>query len=127
MSLGNERVAWFNGRIVRESEVMIPFRDQGFLKGDAVFDMTRRFDGKAWGPVQPVTEKPSDVFVAKMGRDRNGNVWVVWSAQVGGNFDLYGRRFDGDDRESPLPEDPGLADLPPLLPWWGPQERWDRP
>ena len=48
MALGNERVAWFNGRIVRESEVLIPFRDQGFLRGDAVFDMTRSFAGKAF-------------------------------------------------------------------------------
>jgi len=60
--------------------------------GDEV--LARRFDGKVWGPAQPV-DKPSDVFVAKMGRDRNGGVWVVWSAQVGGNFDLYARRFDG--------------------------------
>jgi branched-chain amino acid aminotransferase len=48
MALDNERVAWFNGRIVRESEVVIPFRDQGFLRGDAVFDMTRSFNGKAF-------------------------------------------------------------------------------
>jgi branched-chain amino acid aminotransferase len=48
MDLANERVAWLNGRIVRESEVMIPFRDQGFLRGDAVFDMTRSFAGKAF-------------------------------------------------------------------------------
>jgi len=48
MSLGNERVAWFNGKFVRESEVVIPFRDQGFLRGDAVFDMTRSFNGKAF-------------------------------------------------------------------------------
>ena len=48
MSLGNQRVAWFNGKIVRESEVLIPFRDQGFLRGDAVFDMTRSFNGKAF-------------------------------------------------------------------------------
>ena len=48
MPLENERVAWFNGRIVRESEVVVPFRDQGFLKGDAVFDMTRSFNGKAF-------------------------------------------------------------------------------
>ena len=48
MSLENERVAWFNGKIVRESEVLIPFRDQGFLRGDAVFDMTRSFNGKAF-------------------------------------------------------------------------------
>jgi branched-chain amino acid aminotransferase len=48
MALENERVAWFNGRIMRESEVMIPFRDQGFLRGDAVFDMTRSFNGQAF-------------------------------------------------------------------------------
>jgi len=48
MPLGNERVAWFNGKIVPESEVLIPFRDQGFLRGDAVFDMTRSFNGKAF-------------------------------------------------------------------------------
>jgi branched-chain amino acid aminotransferase len=46
MALANERVAWFNGKIVRESEVLIPFRDQGFTRGDAVFDMTRSFNGK---------------------------------------------------------------------------------
>jgi len=48
MALSNERVAWFNGKIVRESEVLIPFRDQGFLRGDAVFDMTRSFNGEAF-------------------------------------------------------------------------------
>src|SRR5436853_7029821 len=48
MALANERVACFNRRSVRESEVLIPFRDQGFLRGDAVFDMTRSFNGKAF-------------------------------------------------------------------------------
>jgi branched-chain amino acid aminotransferase len=48
MPLANERVAWFNGRIVRESEVMIPFRDASFTRGDGVFDMTRSFNGKAF-------------------------------------------------------------------------------
>ncbi len=48
MPLENERVAWFNGCIVRESEVMVPFRDSSFLRGDGVFDMTRSFDGKAF-------------------------------------------------------------------------------
>lgn len=48
MTLENERVAWFNGNIVRESEVLIPFRDQGFTRGDAVFDMTRSFNGVAF-------------------------------------------------------------------------------
>lgn len=35
--------------------------------------------------------------------------------------DQYGRRFDGDDGESPGPTKPKdlYADLPPLLPMWG--------
>jgi len=33
--------------------------------------------------------------------------------------DQYGRRWDGDDGESSPPPDPGLADPPPLQPWWG--------
>jgi hypothetical protein len=38
--------------------------------------------------------------------------------------DQYGRRWDGDDGESDDPgPDPGLSDLPPLRPWWGPQSR----
>jgi branched-chain amino acid aminotransferase len=38
-----ERVAYFNGEIVPESQVLLPFRDRGFLYGDAAFDMTRTF------------------------------------------------------------------------------------
>lgn len=38
--------------------------------------------------------------------------------------DQYGRRWDGDDGESPEPKRPAhpLADLPPILPWWGPRQ-----
>ncbi|MCC7276207.1 MAG: aminotransferase class IV [Alphaproteobacteria bacterium] len=42
-ALANQRVAYFNGRIVPESEVRVSFRDRGFKYGDAVFDMTRTF------------------------------------------------------------------------------------
>jgi branched-chain amino acid aminotransferase len=34
---------WFNGAIVPEREARVPFRDRGFLYGDAVFDTTRTF------------------------------------------------------------------------------------
>lgn len=39
--------------------------------------------------------------------------------------DQYGRRWDTDDGESREPKRPTrlLADLPPILPWWGPRER----
>lgn len=45
-ALANERVAYFNGRIVPESQVLIPFRDRGFIFGDAVFDTARTFNHK---------------------------------------------------------------------------------
>jgi hypothetical protein len=36
--------------------------------------------------------------------------------------DQYGRRWDGDDGSSLMPKAPnGLADLPPILPGWGPR------
>src|SRR3984885_12587213 len=45
-ALANERVAWFNGKIVPEHEVRIPFRDSSWLYGDGAFDMTGIFGGK---------------------------------------------------------------------------------
>jgi hypothetical protein len=33
--------------------------------------------------------------------------------------DQYGRRWDEDDGESPLPANPGVSDLPPLRRRWG--------
>ncbi len=44
--LSNERVAYFNGEILPESQVAISFRDTGFLYGDGVFDTTRTFGHK---------------------------------------------------------------------------------
>ena len=36
--------------------------------------------------------------------------------------DQYGRDWNGDDGSTPMPPPPdGLADLPPILPWWEPQ------
>ena len=43
---GNERIAYYNGEYLPESQVRIPFRDRGFLLGDGVFDMTRTFAGR---------------------------------------------------------------------------------
>lgn len=37
--------------------------------------------------------------------------------------DQYGRRWSDDDGESLPPANPGLAELPPLRPGWGPDRR----
>tara|TARA_B100001029_G_scaffold179805_1_gene191175 strand:- start:2977 stop:3897 length:921 start_codon:yes stop_codon:yes gene_type:complete len=41
-----ERVTYFNGSYVPESEVKVHFRDRSFKYGDGVFDMTRTFGHK---------------------------------------------------------------------------------
>ena len=42
----NERVAYFNGQIIPESEACISIRDTGFTYGNGVFDAARTFDGR---------------------------------------------------------------------------------
>ena len=39
----NDRIAYYNGRFIPESGVLVSFRDRGFLYGDATFDTTRTF------------------------------------------------------------------------------------
>lgn len=43
MARANERICYFNGRYVPESEVRVPFRDSSWIYGDGAFDMTRSF------------------------------------------------------------------------------------
>ena len=40
-NLANERIAYFNGDYVPESQVLVSFRDRGFKYGEAVFDTAR--------------------------------------------------------------------------------------
>ena len=39
-----ERIAYFNGAYVRESQVLVPYRERSFLFGDGAFDLTRTFN-----------------------------------------------------------------------------------
>jgi branched-chain amino acid aminotransferase len=47
-ALSNERIAYFNGEYLPESEVRVPFRDRSWLYGDGAFDMTRTFNGRVF-------------------------------------------------------------------------------
>ncbi|MFB7294044.1 IS1096 element passenger TnpR family protein [Actinacidiphila glaucinigra] len=81
-----------------------------------VFDM-----GDDWAHLCTVTDKRIDPL------DELGEVpdhpvpYWGWGSLP----DQYARRWDGDDGQSPTPKRParGLADLPPILPWWGEHQR----
>ena len=76
MTSGEDGEVWAAWTAYRDGGVMI---------------MARRFDGASWQPAIPVTGEPGDRLMPKLGRDGRGRPWVVWSEQVDGNFDLYGR------------------------------------
>jgi len=39
----NERIVYFNGKFIPESQALVPYRDRSFLFGDGAFDLTRTF------------------------------------------------------------------------------------
>lgn len=47
-----------------------------------------------WSAPERVLERPGDVFLVQLGRDRKDRLWAVWSQQLNGNWDLYGRSLD---------------------------------
>jgi len=49
----------------------------------------------AGGRPHAVSPEKGDVHRTAIAEDAEGKIWVVWSGQVRGNFDLYGRSFDG--------------------------------
>jgi len=60
--------------------------------GDRV--MLTWFDGKQWAQPVPVTDEGLDVWRPAVAVDGKGVVWVVWSQNLKGNWDLLARRFD---------------------------------
>ncbi len=67
-----------------------PFKPKG--GGDRV--MLTWFDGEKWAQPIPVTDEGLDVWRPTVAVDDKGIVWVVWSQNLKGNWDLMARRFD---------------------------------
>jgi hypothetical protein len=60
--------------------------------GDRV--MLTIFNGEEWEKPQPVTDEGLDVWRPAVAIDGRGVVWVVWSQNMNGNWELLCRRFD---------------------------------
>src|SRR5262249_45036099 len=70
--------------------------------------LTRYREGQ-WSAPIPVSRERGDLYRPAIAVDGSGRVWAFWSANVGGNFDLYARSFDGNaaGNELRLTTDPG--------------------
>ena len=53
-----------------------------------------RYDGRQWSAAMPVTEGLADVWKPTVAIDGAGKVWVAWSQNKSGNWDIYRRSYD---------------------------------
>lgn len=53
-----------------------------------------KFDGREWKPPVDVTGAGLDVWRPALTIDPQGTVWVIWSQNVDGDWDLFARRYD---------------------------------
>jgi hypothetical protein len=60
--------------------------------GDQI--MLMNWSRGAWSEAVAVTEKGGDLYKPAVASDGSGRVWVFWSANNGGAFDLYARSFE---------------------------------
>ena len=58
-------------------------------------------DGQ-WTEPEPLTEKGQDLFRTATAVDGKGNVWVFWSANADGNWDVYARVRTGGQWGAPM-------------------------
>jgi hypothetical protein len=74
-----------------------PLQDFAALKeppgGDQV--LLRKFSGAAWGPPLPITDSGLDAYRTAVAVDGKQRIWVFWSQNNRGNFDIYARAVTG--------------------------------
>jgi hypothetical protein len=62
-----------------------------------------RYDGKHWSTPVDITAPGVDVWRPCIAVDASGQVWVIWSQNENGNWDLYARSYDpGERRKSEI-------------------------
>src|SRR5947209_5523618 len=62
--------------------------------GDRDDVVIRHYAEGHWSNLQWVPNTSGDSWLPQIGVDANNCPWVVWSQQVGSNWDLYARRYD---------------------------------
>lgn len=64
------------------------------FNGDRDDVAIRHFSGSEWQNIHWVPSTSGDSWLPQVAVDASNRVWVVWSQQLGGSWDVYGRRFD---------------------------------
>jgi hypothetical protein len=70
----------------RDFETLVP-------KGNGDQIRLMRFDGKTWQPSLDVTEPGLDIWRPALAVDGKGTVYIAWSQQVDGDWEIFYRRY----------------------------------
>ena len=83
--------------------------------GDQVFLMSYSKARRTWSAPMAVSAPKQDVMRTAVAVDGQKRVWVFWSAQQNGNFDIYAKALSNGSwsRETRITSDPG-TDLNPV-------------
>ncbi|HID07663.1 MAG TPA: hypothetical protein EYP10_11025 [Armatimonadetes bacterium] len=87
-------VAYQHGNPIVSEEVNRGKFDSLVTKGNGDQVRLIYFNGKTWSSPMNVTDTGLDVWRPAVAVDGEGNVWVIWSQNVNGNWDLYARNFN---------------------------------
>ncbi len=74
---------------------------QTYVRGKGDHLVVRQSDGGSWGAPRVLKAPSNDLYRTALGRDAQGTIWLVISAQVNGNWDLYGYRYQQGDWHGP--------------------------
>ncbi len=78
----SESIAFFNGRLLPESQVGIHIRDSGFIHGDAAFDATRTFNGTPFRLREHVHRLYDSLRYLRIDPGMNEDEMEKWSLEV---------------------------------------------
>lgn len=83
--------------------------------GDRVLLVAYSKSSGKWGKPELVSAAHQDIYGVAAAVDGDGRLWVIWSANVDGNFDLYARARKGDTWSRTIRLTTGAApDLQPV-------------
>ncbi|MFQ6131350.1 MAG: hypothetical protein ACE5R4_04885 [Armatimonadota bacterium] len=87
-------LAYHRGNPVNKEEVARGEFGSLVTKGNGDELRLMRFSDREWSPPVSLAGPGADLWRPAVATDRAGNVWVIWSQNRRGNWDLYARRFD---------------------------------
>jgi len=87
-------VAYQTGNLIATEDVNKGKFDSLITKGNGDQVRLMKFDGKQWTGSMEVSEAKLDAWRPAVAVDGQGMVWVVWSQNAGGDWDIFARSYD---------------------------------